>query len=236
MMKSSGYSLVELMVSLLLSSLVIAILMRSVCWLQQQTEWTLDEIKRVQEKTWIVSFLRSRVHAAGFTPCRSLDNLELLDTREKIRTLKAIELRETNHITLRHMGYAYAEVYALDEQRMRLSIQGISIDPERPIIIADCFHAEIHEIESIQKQADVTSIVLKKPVFYRYQLPFYLGEWIVESFFIKNQTLFYHYQHTDALADWIHNMSISVTQEAYSRRLQFTFGKDLSFSVRGRNA
>lgn len=235
MMKSSGYSLIELTVSLLLSSLIIAILMRSMLWIQQQTASTLQEIQRVEEEAWIVSFLRSRFYQAGFTPCRRLDELICVDRREETEALQSVTMEKLDALILRHMSHTFSTIDDIQEDKTVL-IGEININANYPLIISDCKHAEIHEIKSVQKNKGRTQIVLKKPLFYDYEMPVYMGEWVSESFLIQHHALFYQHHHVDELVPWIHQMSGLLTQENGHTVLTLDLGeKHRRIKIHGRN-
>ena len=209
--------------------------MRSILWIQQQTESTLQEIQRVEEAAWIVSFLQTRFYQAGFTPCRRLDELIRVDMRENTEILQSVTLEKSDHLILRHMSNVFSTVSDIQDDK-RVLISEVNINSNYPLIISDCRHAEIHEVESVRVNKGRTRIVLKKPLFYDYDMPVYIGEWISESFLIKHQALFYQHHHVDELAPWIHQMSGSFTQEGEHTVLTLDLGeKHRRIKIHGRN-
>ncbi len=207
-----GFNFIELIVGLLVSSVVVAILMHGVLLIQRQTEAIAQQMHRVEEEAWIVSFLQTRFHQAGFTPCRRLDELKPVDTREERESLHSVELISPNQLTLRHMSGEF-ETVRLTVDAETLFVSNMTLNKAYPVLVSDCRHAEIHSIEDIRVTNEGVRIILKRPLLYQYDVPFYVGEWISESFFIKHHRLFYQHHHVDELTPMIHNMFGVIRQE-----------------------
>ena len=89
---------------------------------------------------------------------------------------------------------------------------------QHPVIIADCYHAEVHSIDHLRSVSGNWDIGLKRPLLYSYQPPIYIGEWLEEGFFMKSGTLFYRLGHADALSSAIHDTSASLKTQ-HGKRL-----------------
>lgn len=183
----------------------------------------------------MVSFFRSRFHQAGFTPCRHLNELSRVDTREPKENLQGAELKKRDHLILRHMSNIFSTGHVLGDGRTIL-VEGLSVNSDYPLMISDCRHAEVHEIAASNPEKKGSRVILKTPLFYRYDELFYVGEWVSESFFIKRQSLFYRHHHVDELAPWIDRMTVELTEVDGNTVLTLLIGEGLRpIKIYGRN-
>ncbi len=235
MMHSRGYSLIELTASLCLSSVILIFLMRNMLSVQQQIHATLMQIKAIEERAFVWSFIQSRAHLAGFTPCRSLKQLTRIDTRSNPERLIDVELSMPFHLHFRHMSGHFSRVRWI-ENKNKLVLDRMDLNPNRPVLIANCHQAEVHEVDSISSEKEKSYLTLKEPIQYEYEGIFYVGEWISEAFLIKNHKLFYKQHHLDELSDVISMISADLVREGTHFVLKMKLNEErLWMTIRGRN-
>lgn len=241
----NGFSLLELMVSFLISSVLMMLLMQQVLQLKRQSQLIYDTMNQALEVQWLTDFIRHRVHKAGFTPCRRLDDLTVIDTRSNPETLTSIELNtQQNGFSFRHMHDDVSEVTAQLDLKTLL-VTTLHLNKEYPVLIADCHHAEVHSIAKMTRHKKESVVVLNEPLVYSYHSPIYLGEWVSEAFFIRTvyenkKALFYRYHRVDQLTSHIHSLSTDLgnIHNHFLLRLKFKFSPSriTEIDVRGRNA
>lgn len=195
-----GFSLTELLVCFFLSMLLIAILLQHVLSVSRTHQHIHDVLDEATELQWVFDVMRARIHHAGFTPCLGLNQLQTTDTRDSSESLQAIEVQAGTHLLIRKMDEAHfglARRLTPDTLRVR----DFGLKPDRPVIIADCVHAEVHDVESFYHTSEGLLIQLKTPLVFDYSSEIYLGEWISESFFFrKPRGLFIKQQRVDTMA------------------------------------
>lgn len=244
-MKKNGFSLLELLVSFLLSSLVMMLLMQQIVQLKRQSQLIYSTMNEVLEVQWLTDFIRHRVYKAGFTPCRSLNELTVMDARGAPDTLTSIELnQQKNGFSLHHMHEDVSEVIN-PLNLTTLLVTTSHFDKQHPVLIADCHHAEVHTIVDVTRHEKSSVVVLKEPLVYSYQPPIYLGEWVSEAFFIrtipKNKSaLFYRHHRVDQLSAHVNSFTteLDTIHNHFLLRLKFKFdtSRSMEIDVRGRNA
>ena len=163
---------------------------------------------------WLSDLLRSRVRVAGFTPCLRVDHLTTVDTRIHPDSLAWVEWQEqpTPRCTFRRMGDAIAPVVQQINAH-ELLIKGRAVPLARPIMIADCMHAEVHTQADIIPTPAGVHIVLEQPLHFTYQPPVYYAEWVRESFFIRARKLYYQHHRVDQLSAQITDFSVELVKQ-----------------------
>ncbi|MCH9689064.1 MAG: hypothetical protein K0U24_00815 [Gammaproteobacteria bacterium] len=198
----AGFSLTELLICFSISMLLLLILIQHVLSVSRQYQHihaVLDETVTLQ---WAFDVMRARIHHAGFTPCLGLNQLKTTDTRDKPELLQAIEVQSSNtpKLIVRKMDEKhFGLVQQLAPNTLHLSHDVLI--PNRPVIIADCSHAEVHEIKHISQAKSGEIIQLKKPLVFEYGPEAYIGNWVSEAFFFrKSRGLFIQQQRVDYMA------------------------------------
>lgn len=215
--KISGFSLTELLVSFFIATLLILVLTQHLLSVSRQHHHVHAALDQTMEMQWVLDVMRDRVHHAGFTPCRRLDHLISTDTREYPESLLPIEIDrdDPTKLYLRKMNEA-----AFTQLSMRSNItvfihQSVSLNLDRPVLIADCTHAEVHDVASIEPTRGGRLVTLKKPLVFDYEPQVYVGEWMSESFYFK-KALFYKQHRADKLTSQIKSMKFELnTYAAY---------------------
>ncbi|MDX2346309.1 MAG: prepilin-type N-terminal cleavage/methylation domain-containing protein [Legionella sp.] len=200
---SRGFSLTELLICFFISMLLITILIQHLLSVSRQYQYVHAVLDETIELQWVFDVMRARIRHAGFTPCRSLNQLKVIDTRDNPDTaLKAIQIQsgEIPKLLIRKMdetSFERIDILTPDT----LHIKNNSLNPDRPVIIADCTHAEVH---SMQKAGSL--IHLNKPLVFNYSPEVYIGEWVSEAFFLKQSKGLFIQQHRVDLMTKVKNI------------------------------
>lgn len=222
-MKLFGISLIELVISLSLSSCIMLMLLRHYLQITQHTKILNQEIVALEEEEWVTNLIRDRVKKAGFTPCLNIRHLESLDQRNgRMHLMPWIMEDNAERFTLQRMSSNFALVHTiLAPKTLKVSLS-YQFNPNYPILIADCMHAEVVNLSSVIKTKDFQLLTLTNSLAFSYQAPVYIGEWIEESFFIKKGSgLFYNYHHTDELTSMVKTMNFMLES---NKLLHITLG------------
>jgi hypothetical protein len=186
------------LVCFFISMLLILILIQhllSVSRQFQQVHALLDEAIELQ---WVFDVMRARIYHAGFTPCRALDQLHVMDTRDVPESLESIVVQPGKVPTLliqKMDETAFSLAKRLSSYQ--LQAKNFTLKPNRALIISDCTHAEVHQVDN--QAGDI--ITLTKPLVFDYTDEMYVGAWIKESFFFKSSKgFFFRQQHVDYMA------------------------------------
>jgi len=240
--KIAGFSLTELLVSFFISTLLILILTQHLLSVSRQHHHVHASLDQVVELQWVLDVMRDRVHHAGFTPCRRLDHLVSTDTRDSPESLLSIEIDQGDQakLYLRKMNEAALTQVSIKTNTVlfinKLD-EFVSLNPNRPVLIADCTHAEVHDVASIEPLRGGHLVTLKKPLVFDYEPGVYVGEWMSESFYFK-KALFYKQHRADKLTSQIKQMKFELNHHTAYPTLSMQFvlhdGRSDSFEARVR--
>ncbi|MDF1827590.1 MAG: prepilin-type N-terminal cleavage/methylation domain-containing protein [Legionellaceae bacterium] len=214
--KSAGFSLTELLVSFFISTLLILILIQHLLSVSRQHHHVHAALDQVMELQWVLDVMRDRIHHAGFTPCRRLDHLISIDTRERPESLLPVEIspNDPTKLYLRNMNETALTKISIKTNTVIFMDKSASLKSDRPVLIADCTHAEVHDIASISAVRGGTLVTLKKPLVFEYDPEVYLGEWMSESFYFKQAALFYKQHRADKLTSQIKHIKFIINHHA----------------------
>lgn len=216
---SLGFGIIELLVSLALSSFITLALINHYLAIKRnyvQTQMRLEQSMELQIAT---EFIRDSIHRAGFTPCLRVDYLTGYDHRTKRHHLMPIELNpaDPSMLTLNRMQESF---HLIDEW---ISINRFLTDSShfkkgQPVLVSDCYHAEVHEISEVQNFGSRQQLTIAQPLLFDYQAPVYIGAWIEETFFIqinskKQPALFYQFHRTEELTPMIQSLSWQIERK-----------------------
>lgn len=212
MFEQQGFTLLELMISLILSCLVMGLLFHQMTVLERQTDSIFSQINETLEYAWLSDFLRQRLQHAGYTHCRSLEALRLLDRRKLPKETSSLESAK-DKLTLRSMHEEIAGIRIVNKTTLLVNRRTFNL--KYPVIIADCMRGEIHDLAQVIYYPNHTLLILQEELQYNFERDFYVGEWLTESFFIqhnqnKRQALFYKNHHTDEISPYIHSLVTKV--------------------------
>ena len=205
----SGFGLIELCISLLLVSILMSSLMQHYLQVKQQylrVQSTIDNINDIQ---LISDLMRMSIRRAGFTPCLTLNQLETMDVVSGQANLRALSFGD-NSYHIQRMDDNFSEVLSIDNHRYIKVHSSANFQIGHPVLIADCYHAEVQQIESISQGMWIN---LEKLLVYNYKDPIYIGPWIKESFYIKNNhegrpALFYKERDAEELTCLVNSMVV----------------------------
>ncbi len=215
MNKVRGFGLAEVLVSLFLASLIMAML--SQLYLNNKKQYQIIEktLQDQMELQWVQEFLSDRIRKAGFTHCIGIERLQVIDQRIRSKQVLAMSFpnKMEDMLQINRMSEVFGKV--LDTPSVvELIVSGRHlIEHSRPIIIADCQHAEIHEVSHVAALAQSLRITLKTPLVFSYHNA-YLGEWMEERWLIRSNAtgknaLYYQLGHTEELSALIHTLEVT---------------------------
>ena len=209
MKKQSGVSLSEVLVSLFLASLIITMLMQF--YLSSKRHYLdAEEILAAGfDLQWVSDLLSDSIRRAGFTPCLGIEQLQLKENGELVRGLSI----EKQLIQVNRMSEHFVTLVNLKNATQILVSYSASFHEHRSLLIADCNHAEVHQIASISKESAGYLITLEHPLQFIYAPETYVGEFLRERWFIKknvngNLALYYQATQTEEVTSLIHSLQV----------------------------
>ena len=234
MNNQQGAGLAEIMISLLLASLLMTALMNHYISMKRQYNHLQTALDEAMELQLASDFMRDSIRQAGFTPCLNLDRLNIVDHREGGEPVMAINVSHKD-LRINRMSPYFDVVTDISSPTHLLITHKKTLHVSHPILIADCYHAEIHRLREVNGQ----QITLEKPLAFTYQPPIYIGEWVQERFFVRPQGgLFYQREHTDELTSLVKTMSAGVRESKNTlvqNRLGLNGGRTLELVTRVRS-
>ncbi|MDP3705801.1 MAG: prepilin-type N-terminal cleavage/methylation domain-containing protein [Legionellaceae bacterium] len=223
-----GFGLMELCISLLLVSCIISGLMQHYLQVKRQYQFTQTSIEEAAELQWVSEWIRMSVRKAGFTPCLSIEYLDTVDQRHE-KTPPISLMASNDLLRINRMSDDFVVLSSLPSQGEIHIPSGHLFQYEHPIVIADCYHAEVQQISAIYQTTDGQWLQLDKPLAFTYQSPIYIGPWIEESFFMSRniqgiQSLAYRLHHTEELTPLVHSMAVTKEQHAGHTLVKISLG------------
>ncbi|AUH72531.1 PilW family protein [Legionella sainthelensi] len=231
MKKQEGMSLSEVLISLFLATVIITMLIQF--YLESKHQYL--EIEKVLEAgfdvQWVDDLLSDSIRRAGFTPCLGLDQLKVIDHRNYKNNIQALNVgnQPIQFIQVRRMKENFAKLIKVESPTTLLVQHVSSLNEKRPLLIADCNHAEIHELIGIKQQVNETRIILKKPLIHFYETSAYVGEFLEERWFVKKNVkrqnaLYYHWVQTEEVTSLVHSLSMEKQFNQNKQFLEVTLG------------
>ncbi|MFC3907920.1 PilW family protein [Legionella dresdenensis] len=225
MRKEYGLTLTELMIALFLSTLLISLLLQQYVTAKKHYLALQKQLNQNFELNLVSDLIKNSVRQAGFAPCRSVGQLETVDRRDKSVPLLAYII-DDHGLVLNRMSEHFATV------QYQYSAQQILVEPgayfalKQPVLIADCYHAEVQLLKTARSVKEGMLLTLQKPLAYSYIDPIYVGQWLEERFYIhKNPhsqlTLYYQNGHSEELSELINSLSV---EAVYPSLLNITLG------------
>ncbi|MDP3561033.1 MAG: prepilin-type N-terminal cleavage/methylation domain-containing protein [Legionellaceae bacterium] len=227
---AKGFGLIEIFISLFLVTCIISGLMHHYLQIKRQYHAIQSLTDEAIELQLASDFIRMSVRKAGFTPCQAIHRLDTLDTYSGQTHLSSFKI--TDHaIFIYRMADRYATASIRSNQKDIVYVSNNVLNQPHPILIADCHHAEVHQVKAVYQTAVGQVIRLQKPLNFAYHEPIYIGPWIEESFFIKRNThgnlaLFYTMYHTEELTELIKELTVRQVQQSYDVLLNITLSLD----------
>lgn len=236
-MKQFGFTLSELLISLFLASLLSSLLIQ-IYLLNKKHYSTLHQaLAENFELHWAQDLLVASIRQAGFTPCLTIEHLQVVDRRASNKQFsgQSLEIRP-QEIQSNHMAEQFGLLRSrLNKQELIVS-SGASLRVGQALLIADCQRAEVHQIIHKKKLSHGVLLTLAKPLLFSYSSLTYVGQWLEERWFIKKNlvgiaALYYHQAHSEELTPLIHSMAIKANEEGLVE-IEWDLGKNKhTFSV-----
>lgn len=231
MKKHAGISLSEVLLSLFLASLVATMLMQ----FYSSTKHQYIEAKKILSEhfdvRWVSDLMSDSIRRAGFTPCLGLDHLSVSDSRSpgvKIQAVK-FETEPQRSLQINRMSEHFAQVQRFESTTQIVLDSPIVLNKKRPLLIADCEHAEVVRILNEETEQGGTRIILTKPMHSEFLGETYVGEFLEERWFIKKNrqkknTLYYQLKQTDEITSLIHSLTVKIQNVAGRQFIEVIIG------------
>ncbi|KTC83474.1 PilW family protein [Legionella cincinnatiensis] len=231
MKKQGGMSLSEVLISLFLASVIMTALIQF--YLESKHQYL--EMEKVLEAEfdvqWVDDLLSDSIRRAGFTPCLGLDQLKVTDHRNYQNNVHALNVKNqpSQFIQVSRMKEHFAKLIKIESPTTLLVQHLVSLNEKRPLLIADCKHAEIHELIGVNQQVNETRVILKKPLLHFYETSAYVGEFLEERWFIKKNAkrknaLYYQSIQAEEVTSLVHSLSLEKQFIQGKQFLEVTLG------------
>ena len=214
--KETGFCLTEQLLGVLLSSLILVGLVNY--YITFKNQFLLSQIKMDEliEREQIINLLRHRIQHAGFTPCMNLKNLLSSDLNQPIHHM-TIEPTPKHTLTIRRMNEEFIVAQMTNDQTLMSHAKGIKFKNGDKIMVSDCHHAEVTEVESIKYSHLTTHITLSNSLRFDYRDSVYVGVFLDESFHLAqngNQHSFvYHLNRSEVLSHSLNKFEVQLAEE-----------------------
>lgn len=215
-MSTLGFSLIEFAVSLVLVSIILCALIQQYTQLKQHDEIMHSSLDEAMEVQFTLDFIRGRIQQAGFTPCRALHYLQIVDHRPLKDDVAALTVIPQGIVT-RRMSETYALAQTISHSHDIKLLATNKWLPGQVVMIADCEHAELHVVTEIYLNDKHVYVRFQSPLSFSYPAGLYISPWVEERFLMMpnksgDNVLIYEGKHTEMLTPNIKKMQI--TQEA----------------------
>ena len=222
--EQQGIGLPEILISLFLSALITTALFNHYLRVKQNYRYTSNALEDAVDLLQVTDLLRDSIKRAGFSPCLGIE--QLITGSPKLLAF-SINTGPSSVLKINRMSEYYDSVLNVISPTELLLTKSQSLNRHHPVLIADCYHAEVQYLSRINHANNAQYVTLNTPLLFNYQMPIYIGEWIQETFFIRTisphkTALFYKNIHTDELTNVVHSMTI--TPSAQPGFLQIKLG------------
>lgn len=241
-----GFGLPELLISLLLASIIMTTLIQFYLDSKRQYIQAQKLLAARFDVLWVSDLLSDSIRRAGFTPCLAVEQLYVIDRRNgaRIHSGLLVENKPGQSIKINRMSEDFSQVIKIPNSFQFVLSSSAFINGKRPIIIADCKHAEVHTIQQVEHVKEGYLVTLNKPLKFSYQASAYAGDWLEEQWFIKKNStaisaLYYRSFHLEELSSLIHSLQIKEQLIHEKRLIDIEMGLDggkvhqLRVAVRG---
>lgn len=240
-----GMSLSEVLIGLFLSSLIIIITTQFYLSSKKQYLEAEEILSKNFDVQWVIDLLSDSIRRAGFTPCLGVDQLIAIDRRKKDERIEGLKVRNPPQqlIHISRMAEQFSQVKQI-KNTTEILVEYSSFNIKRPLLIADCEHAEVHNIQYISVQHDNVLLTLAEPLKFHYSDLAYVGEFLNEEWLIKKNiknesALYYHSQHIEEVTPLITSLHSDLKQSQGKHLVKIIMGlsdasnQELSVMMRG---
>lgn len=209
--KQWGLSLPEMLVALVSSCLLVTTLLKQYVVVKQHYKRSEKQLEQALDVQLVIDMMRDSIRQSGFTPCLGVEHLLTIDRRTDQYGLTALDLQSGDKpgFQVNHMRHQYGVIITQRGLTDLIVSTEAVLSLKHPVILADCYHAEVHRIQSMRSVSGGWDIGLDRPMFYTYEPPIYIGEWIESRFFMQAGSLFYGIGHPEMLSTAVHGLSAS---------------------------
>lgn len=230
-----GVSLTEVLISLFLASVIMSLLIQLYLGSKRQYLETEKILETRFDLQWVSDLLSDSIRRAGFTPCLGIDHLQVIDRRNHQNRIHALQTgnQPNQFIHVNRMNEHFAKIIKIQGATKIVTQEPVILHKKRPILIADCEHAEVQELFDMEQQSNNSLITLNKPLFFSYDRSAYIGEYLEEKWFIKRNandvdTLHYQLVQTEEITPLIHFMHTRNRHIEEKQFLEIIMGLDES--------
>lgn len=241
MNRQRGMGVLELLIGLFLASSILTVLMQF--YLNNKRQYTESQVALETwfDVQWVSGLLSDSIRKAGFTPCLGINQLTTKGLRgEGLNALRS----QPQSLRISRMSELFAPITAFQSSTELLVANEGSFKERHSLLIADCEHAEVHQILNVEQVVDGVLITLDKPLEFSYDSPVYAGEWLEEQWYIKTneqgvRALYYKLVHSEELSPLIHSLETKIQSEQGKQLVELVLGWDedkkhnLTVMVRG---
>lgn len=233
MNKQQGFGFIELLLALLISSLIGTLFVEFYLNTKKSYLKVEHELDLGFDKQWLADILSDSIRRAGFTPCLPINRLDALDRRIN-KTISAgliVENTLRQHILVLRMNEQFTDLLGLRDRQSLLISNELALKVNRPLIIADCEHAEVHHIQSITHLKNQNLIQLEKPLHFQFSDHAFVGQWLEEEWFIRRSkrgrnTLYYRLGKIEELSEQVHGLRTQVAVVAGKQKVDIALEWD----------
>lgn len=203
--------------ALMLASLLLMVLVNYYAHAKRHYYQIQQHVAEQVDLFLVSELMRTSVRRAGFTPCASVERLVTADRRHGDLPLVAL-INTPSSIQMNHMHERFNTVLGIQNKTRILITKDSAIKQGRTMMIADCYHAELHPVDQVTRVANEQVITLSAPLMFDYQDPVYVGEWLEERYFIQvnhdgHTGLFYRVSHAEELTPMVHALTAHVMKD-----------------------
>lgn len=168
MKTARGFSLTELLFGLFLSSILMGGVFHLYLKHSKAFELLQHKLQADIELQWIKEWLSHSIRMAGFTPCVSLNRLNM-------EALRFPSARRPTFEVMR-MGEPVLPIIEVVNSREVVVSSSNAIKASSQVLIADCQHAAVHQVVDVRIQGSRMRVILREPLAQNYHHAF-LGVW-----------------------------------------------------------
>jgi hypothetical protein len=235
MISQRGFGLTEILISLFLASFIMIALMNHYLGIKYHYldfQARLDEATELQLTT---DFMRDSIRQAGFTPCLNVENLTVFDQRDGSMHLSAVNIDAGLYV--HRMSSEFDVIHDIPQGSTYLVLNAHPIrHADRPVMVADCYHAEVHRITTIRNTLKGQEITLANSLHFIYESPVYIGEWLEDRFFVSARGgLFYQRNHPEELTPLVQSMNLQWKDRVITIHLGLKNGREWKIETKVRS-
>lgn len=184
--KSSGWSVIELMMAISIGLLVMSVMLTIYVSSQQSLALQLDlsNIQNNSQKTYHI--FKRVLERTGRLSCFSISHDSELIYSSHSLTLQNMVSGSKNELIVRYVDYPGSSLLAPIENQLLLSVDlNQTFKPQDILIISDCHHAEMFQVKTVFYDLHKQTLKTVKPLQYHYENHAEVGRFVIDHFVIK---------------------------------------------------